>query len=255
MTDVLPVRRALLSVSDKSGLIEFARALTERGVTLVSSGTTASVLRADRVPVTLVSEVTRFPEMLEGRVKTLHPRIHGGILADKRKPAHLQELADQDIEPFDLVVVNLYPFAETVRAGASEDESIEQIDIGGPALIRAAAKNFESVAVVVSPQDYAPVLQEIERHQGLSRSTRRVLAERAFHHTRAYDEAIAAWFGGHGELAVPGQEGDGLPQRLTLALEQREALRYGENPHQRGGLYTTKGSPGPLGGAEVLQGK
>jgi phosphoribosylaminoimidazolecarboxamide formyltransferase/IMP cyclohydrolase len=224
-------------------------------VALVSSGTTASVLRGGGVPVTAVSDVTGFPEMLEGRVKTLHPRIHGGILADKRKPAHLQELAEQGIEPFDLVVVNLYPFAETVRRGASEDESIEQIDIGGPALIRAAAKNFESVGVVVSPRHYPSVLREIEQHQGLSRSTRRDLAEEAFQHTRTYDEAIAAWFGGHREPAASSPEADRLPRTLGLVLEQREALRYGENPHQRGGLYTTKGSPGPLGGADVLQGR
>lgn len=248
MNEVRPVRRALLAVYDKTGLVEIARHLASLGVALVSSGGTAQALRDAGIAVTAVEEVTGFPEMLGGRVKTLHPKIHGGILADRRKPEHERELEEHGIEPFDLVVVNLYPFRETVASGAGEDDVIEQVDIGGPAMVRAAAKNFESVGVVVSPSRYGAVLEEIRREGGLTRDTRRALAAEAFAHTAAYDAAVAGWF-----AAREGQEG--LPGFVGLALEKVGDLRYGENPHQRGALYAEAGGPGPLGGAAVLQGK
>ena len=251
MSDVLRVRRVLVSVSDKSGLEPFARALVKTGAVLVSSGTTSAVLRQAGVEATPVSEVTGFPEMLGGRVKTLHPRIHAGILADRRDQGHLAQLEEQGIEPFDLVVVNLYPFGETVAAGASPEEVVEQIDIGGPALVRAAAKNFESVGVIVSPDLYEEVLAEIEADGGLTRSTRVRLARRAFDHTAAYDAAISAWFAGYQGSPVA----DELPERLVRTFVRRSELRYGENPHQRAAVYEQPGGPGLLGGADVLQGK
>ena len=246
---VAAVRRALLSVWDKAGLVELARGLTARGVALVSSGSTAAALREAGLEVTAVADVTGFPEMLDGRVKTLHPRIHAGILADRRKAEHRDQLEAAGIQPFDLVVVNLYPFSRTVAGGASEDEVIEQIDIGGPALVRAAAKNHASVGVVVEPGDYATVLDEIDGDGGLTFETRRRLARRAFAHTAAYDAAIARWFGERASDTA-----DGLPERLVSTLVRRSTLRYGENPHQRGAVYAADGA-GPLGGAEVLRGK
>src|SRR5512145_3021019 len=183
MSDVRPVRRALLAVYDKSGVVELARALVEQGVALVSSGGTAQTLRDAGIPVTPVEEVTGSPEMLDGRVKTLHPRIHAGILADRRKPDHEAQLAEHGIEPFDLVVVNLYPFRETVASGATHDDVIEKIDIGGPAMVRAAAKNFASVGVVVSPTRYGDVLDELRSRGGLSLEMRGELAAEAFAHT------------------------------------------------------------------------
>ena len=245
MTDVRPVRRALLAVYDKTGVIELARGLTELGVGLVSSGGTAAALRDAGVDVTPVEEVTGFPEMLDGRVKTLHPRVHAGILADRRKPAHEEQLAEHGIEPFELVVVNLYPFRETVAAGASPDEVIEKIDIGGPAMVRAAAKNFASVGVVVSPARYGEVLAELRRGGGLSLVTRRSLAAEAFAHTAAYDAAVAGWFAEEGE-------GEGLPSFLGMALGKVADLRYGENPHQRGALYVEREGAGVLRGARVV---
>jgi len=257
VTDVREVRRALLAVYDKAGVVELARGLAEMGVSLVSSGGTATALREAGLEVTAVEEVTRFPEMLDGRVKTLHPRIHGGLLADKRKPEHLDQLAEHEIEPFDLVVVNLYPFRETVASGAGVDEVIEKIDIGGPAMVRAAAKNFESVGVVVDPSGYPEVLEEVRLHGGLSRATRERLAAAAFAHTATYDAVVAGWFA---ERAAP----EALPVFVGLALEKVGDLRYGENPHQRGALYrdaSGRGAvggamdDGPLGGSRVLQGK
>src|SRR6266540_948853 len=196
MSAVLPVRRALVAVADKDGLVPFALGLVEAGVELVSMGNTARTLQDAGVPVTPVSEVTGFPELLDGRVKTLHPRIHAGILADKRKPGHMAQLEEHGIRPFDLVVVNLYPFRETVERGASLEEAVEQIDIGGPAMVRAAAKNFESVAVVVRAHDYTPILEEIRGIGGVSRETRLRLARTAFAHTADYDGAIGAWLSG-----------------------------------------------------------
>ena len=253
MTEAVPVRRALVAVANKAGVVELGRALAGLGVEVVSTGNTARVLQEAGVAVTPVSEVTGFPEMLGGRVKTLHPRIHAGILADKRNRAHLGELESQDIQPFDLVVVNLYPFREAVSRGASFDQTIEEIDIGGPALVRAAAKNFESVGVMTDAADYPRVIEEIGSQGGLSRPTRLELARRAFAHTAAYDGAIAGWLA---RVASPPSDGEeALPERLTLVLERRSELRYGENPHQRGALYVSEGSAPPLGGAEVLQGK
>ncbi len=247
MSDVRPVRRALLAVYDKSGLGELAKELVDLGVSLVSSGGTAQALRDAGFPVTPVEEVTGFPEMLDGRVKTLHPKIHGGILADRRKPDHERQLAEHGIEPFDLVVVNLYPFRETVASGAGPDEVIEKIDIGGPAMVRAAAKNFESVGIVVRPERYGEVLEELRREGGLSRETRRALAAEAFAHTAAYDAAVAGWFAARE---------DALPGFVGLALEKVADLRYGENPHQRGAMYVEAAGPGVLGGAElVIEGK
>ena len=253
MTEAVPVRRALISVSDKSGVVELGRALTALGVEVVSTGNTTRILEAAGVAVTDVAEVTGVPEMLGGRVKTLHPRIHAGILADRRREDHRAELQAQGIEPFDLVVVNLYPFREAVSGGASVDDAIEEIDIGGPAMVRAAAKNFESVGVVTGPREYPRVIEELRRSGGLSRSTRLELARQAFAHTAAYDAAIATWFSGVGQR-VPDSE-EALPERLISVLERRVELRYGENPHQRGALYGIHGGGDPLGGAEVLQGK
>jgi phosphoribosylaminoimidazolecarboxamide formyltransferase / IMP cyclohydrolase len=247
---VRPVRRALLAVADKRGLVELARGLADLGVVLVSSGGTADAIRGAGLEVTAVAEVTGWPEMLGGRMKTLHPRIHGGILADRSNPEHLAELDAHGIEPFDLVAVNLYPFRETVASGAPQAEVIEQIDIGGPAMVRAAAKNHGSVGVVVRPQRYEDVLAEVRASGGLSGATRRALAIEAFAHTAAYDSSVAAWMArclGDPEVA--------LPSFVGLALEKAEDLRYGENPHQSGALYRLDGSSGPLGGAAVLQGK
>jgi phosphoribosylaminoimidazolecarboxamide formyltransferase / IMP cyclohydrolase len=241
------VRRALLAVYDKSGVVAFARALAELGVALVSSGGTAAALREAGLDVTAVEEVTGFPEMLGGRVKTLHPRIHGGILADRRRKEHVDELEQHGIDPFDLVVVNLYPFRETVASGAAFDDVIEKIDIGGPAMVRAAAKNFESVGIVVRPDRYEIVLDELRLEGGLTRATRYALAAEAFAHTAAYDAAVGSWFAQ--------EEGGGLPPFIGLALEKVDDLRYGENPHQRGAIFRDAAGPGPLGGARVLQGK
>jgi phosphoribosylaminoimidazolecarboxamide formyltransferase/IMP cyclohydrolase len=218
------------------------------GVTLVSSGGTAATLTDAGLPVTPVEEVTGSPEMLGGRVKTLHPAIHAGILADRRKQDHVDQLAEQGIEPFDLVVVNLYPFRETVASGAGVDDVIEKIDIGGPAMVRAAAKNFESVGVVVEPSRYDPIVAELRREGGLTRETRRSLAAAAYAHTAAYDAAVASWF-------AEREAGDALPGFVGLAYEKLGDLRYGENPHQRGALYREAAGSGPLGGARVLQGK
>ena len=243
MTEVRPVLRALIAVFDKDGVVDLARGLSELSVELVSSGGTAATIAAADIDVTPVEAVTVFPEMLDGRVKTLHPRIHAGILADRRKPEHGSQLAEHDIEPIDLVVVNLYPFRETVASGAGEDDVIEKIDIGGPAMVRAAAKNFASVAVVVSPSRYGEVLDAIGDEGGLSIEMRRALAVEAFAHTAAYDAAVAGWFA-KGDAAMPAFVG--------LAFDKVTDLRYGENPHQHGALYRASGGPGVLGGAEVL---
>jgi len=246
--DVRPVHRALISVSEKEGLAELGRGLAELGVTLVSTGSTARALREVGLEVTEVAEVTGSPEMLDGRVKTLHPAIHAGILADRSNPEHERELAARGIEPFDLVVVNLYPFQRTVASGAGRNETVEQIDIGGPTLLRAAAKNFGSVAVVVNPRRYDDVLGAVRESRGTTLELRLALAEEAFAHVASYDASIAAWF-----ARWAGR--DDLPPTLTLGLERLHDLRYGENPHQRAGLYRGVLSAAPLGGARVLQGK
>lgn len=240
-----PVRRALVSVSDKVGLIPFVERLVAAGVEVVSSGGTAAVLTEAGVPVTMVSEVTGFPEMLGGRVKTLHPAIHGGILADVAEPGHLDDLARHGIEAFQLVVGDLYPFEATVAdPGVTEPEAIEQIDIGGVAMIRAAAKNHAHVAVVTSPDDYDQVADAVEGG-GVDATTRRRLAAAAFARTAAYDAAIMAWMQRH----------ESLPRTLVLALDRVEALRYGENPHQGAALYRERGRTGWWHGARKVQGK
>lgn len=234
-----------MSVSDKSGLVDFCRRLEALGVRLVSSGGTAAVLEEAGVEVTGVTEVTGAPEMLEGRVKTLHPRIHGGILARADRDLHSEELRAHGIEPFELVVVNLYPFRETASRGESSDEEVvEQIDIGGPALIRAAAKNHEFVGVVTNPGQYAEVAQAIEGG-GLTLEHRMRLAREAFFHTASYDAAILAWMESH----------QPLPERLVLPLRRSSTLRYGENPHQLGAIYVEDGSRPWWVRAHLRQGK
>ncbi|MBA3523921.1 MAG: bifunctional phosphoribosylaminoimidazolecarboxamide formyltransferase/IMP cyclohydrolase, partial [Geodermatophilaceae bacterium] len=241
----IPIRRALISVYDKTGLLELGTALHAAGVEIVSTGSTAARLRDAGVPVTGVEEVTGFPEALDGRVKTLHPGVHAGILADRRRPEHVAQLEALGISAFDLVVVNLYPFRETVAAGAGEDETVEQIDIGGPAMVRAAAKNHPSVAVVVDPARYGDVVSAV-RAGGFALPARRALAAAAFAHTASYDAAVAGWFSGAD--AEP-------PAYLTVALERAEVLRYGENPHQAAALYVRPDVPGGLARAEQLHGK
>ncbi|HYH27894.1 MAG TPA: bifunctional phosphoribosylaminoimidazolecarboxamide formyltransferase/IMP cyclohydrolase, partial [Actinomycetota bacterium] len=248
MTDRVQVRRALISVSDKAGIEKLGSALAELGIEIVSTGSTAQTLRAAGVEVRSVTDLTGAPEMLDGRVKTLHPAVHAGILADRSNPEHMAELASAGFEPIDLVVVNLYPFERAVAEGADGSEAIEQIDIGGPTLVRAAAKNFLSVAVVVRAERYPDILEEIRETAAVSERLRSVLAAEAFEHVATYDAAIASWF----RTRMFDQP---LPAALTLGLERIEELRYGENPHQQAGLYRQVMTRGPLGGAEVLQGK
>ena len=211
----LRIRRALLSVSDKTGLIPFAEALVLHGAELLSTGGTARALRAAGLPVRDVSDHTGFPEIMDGRVKTLVPQVHGGLLARRDDPGHLQQMAEHKIAPIDLIVVNLYPFEQTVAAGASADECVENIDIGGPAMTRSAAKNFAGVVVVTDPADYAAVQAELAEHGGTSLATRRRLAGAAFARTAAYDAAIAGWFG----------DADALPKRVTITGTRRQTLR------------------------------
>ncbi|MER5519135.1 bifunctional phosphoribosylaminoimidazolecarboxamide formyltransferase/IMP cyclohydrolase [Streptomyces sp. NPDC002763] len=244
-----PIRRALVSVYDKTGLEELARGLHEAGVALVSTGSTASRIAAAGVPVTKVEELTGFPECLDGRVKTLHPKVHAGILADLRLESHRQQLGELGVEPFDLVVVNLYPFRETVASGASPDECVEQIDIGGPSMVRAAAKNHPSVAVVTSSERYADVLAAVQ-NGGFDLATRKRLAAEAFQHTASYDVAVASWFASE---YAPVDESQ-FPDFLGATWERENTLRYGENPHQPAALYVDA-SGGGLAKAEQLHGK
>ncbi|MFF0891839.1 bifunctional phosphoribosylaminoimidazolecarboxamide formyltransferase/IMP cyclohydrolase [Streptomyces sp. NPDC003278] len=244
-----PIRRALVSVYDKTGLEDLARGLHEAGVELVSTGSTAGRIAAAGVPVTKVEELTGFPECLDGRVKTLHPKVHAGILADLRLDSHREQLAELGVEPFDLVVVNLYPFRETVASGASDDECVEQIDIGGPSMVRAAAKNHPSVAVVTSPQRYADVLAAAAAG-GFDLATRKRLAAEAYQHTAAYDVAVASWFA---SSYAPVDESS-FPDFLGATWERARTLRYGENPHQPAALYVEAGGEG-LAQAEQLHGK
>jgi len=242
MTDsnlIMP-RRALISVSDKTGLLELGQALHQAGVDIVSTGSTAATLRGAGIPAQDVSEVTGFPESLDGRVKTLHPSIHGGILADRRKPEHVESLSELGITAIDLVVVNLYPFVETVASGQTGDAVIEQIDIGGPAMVRAAAKNHPSVAIVVSPDRYGDVVRALEAG-GTNLEFRRALAQEAFSHTAEYDRAVADWFAGADTVSVH-------------ATKQAD-LRYGENSHQRAAVYRNQSGHSGLAQATVLQGK
>jgi len=252
-TSRIPVRRALVSVSDKTGLAELARDLHRAGVELVSTGSTAARIAEAGVPVTAVEDVTGFPEVLGGRVKTLHPAVHAGLLADPREPEHTDTLARLGIEPFQLVVANLYPFRQALAAGARGDDLVEQIDIGGPAMVRAAAKNHAGVAVVVDPRRYGEVVAAA-RAGGFDDGERRRLAAEAFAHTAAYDTAIATWMGQ--ELAAEGQGAEDFwPRYAGLALERAAVLRYGENPHQRAALYRDPDTAAGLATARQLHGK
>ncbi|WP_371030172.1 bifunctional phosphoribosylaminoimidazolecarboxamide formyltransferase/IMP cyclohydrolase [Pseudoclavibacter sp. JSM 162008] len=255
-------KRALVSVSDKSGLTELAAGLKAAGVEIVSTGSTAKTIREAGFDVTDVQQVTGFPESLDGRVKTLHPGVHAGILADRRIDDHVRQLEELGIAPFELIVVNLYPFVETVASGADAPAIIEQIDIGGPALVRASAKNFANATIVTSPGDYAKVLEEIQGG-GVTLSTRRALAAAAFQHTSSYDQAVGAWFVSHIAEVEGAEAGDGsmlatasdtLPDSFTLQGTQLATLRYGENSHQVAAVYGRADGRG-IAQAEQLHGK
>ncbi|MEP6650975.1 MAG: bifunctional phosphoribosylaminoimidazolecarboxamide formyltransferase/IMP cyclohydrolase, partial [Lapillicoccus sp.] len=250
-----PIRRALVSVFDKAGLPELAAALNETGVAIVSTGSTAKMIAAQGVPVTSVEDLTGFPECLDGRVKTLHPAVHAGILADTHNPAHAQQLQDLGIEPFDLVVSNLYPFRDTVASGASAEECIEQIDIGGPAMVRAAAKNHASVAIVTSPDAYPRLVKALDEG-GFTLAQRRRLAAEAFGHTATYDNAVANWMQRFAPVdadPLTQHDGTGFPAWTGATWDRVAPLRYGENPHQSAALYR-HWRPG-IAHAEQLHGK
>jgi phosphoribosylaminoimidazolecarboxamide formyltransferase / IMP cyclohydrolase len=249
------ISRALVSVYDKSGLAELAAALHAAGVQIVSTGTTAATIAAAGVPVTAVEELTGFQECLDGRVKTLHPAVHAGLLADRSKASHREQLAGLGIEPFDLLVSNLYPFEQTVASGASPDECVEQIDIGGPAMVRAAAKNHATVAVVTSPAGYPEVIAALAAG-GFTVEQRRRLAAQAYAHTAAYDAAVSSWFAARYAPDQVAAE-TGWPDVAATVWQRQDVLRYGENPHQRAALYRpadAAGDPG-IAAAEVLHGK
>jgi phosphoribosylaminoimidazolecarboxamide formyltransferase/IMP cyclohydrolase len=259
-----PIKRALLSVYDKTGLVELAKVLAGAGVEIVSTGSTASTVEAAGVAVTRVEELTGFPETLDGRVKTLHPKVHAGLLADLRLESHAAQLAELGIEPFDLLVSNLYPFTETVASGAGEDESVEQIDIGGPAMVRAAAKNHPSVAVVTSVETYGQVIEAVQRG-GFTLQQRKYLAARAFADIAEYDIAVANWtaavLASQGSGFSAPSEGPGVgndtkwPEFAGIGLRRENTLRYGENPHQQAALYVDHAAPKGLAQAEQLHGK
>jgi phosphoribosylaminoimidazolecarboxamide formyltransferase/IMP cyclohydrolase len=248
--DQVQVRRALLSVSDKTGLVELARDLARHGVELISTGGTAAALREAGLDVKDVSDLTGFPEMMDGRVKTLHPKVHGGLLAVRDDPGHAAAMAEHDIGAIDLVVVNLYPFARTVARGAARDEIVENIDIGGPSMVRSAAKNHRFVAICVDPVDYPQLVATLDGDGGTtSLEFRKYLAAKAFAATAAYDSAIAQWF-------AFADQGQMFPEALPLALNRGDALRYGENPHQKAALYLPAGPHGRgIAQAEQVQGK
>lgn len=248
-------RRALVSVSDKRGVEDFARRLSGMGFEIISTGGTAKALSEAGVRVIPVSEVTGAPEILGGRVKTLHPRIHGGILANLEDPDHVEQLVEQDIGPIDLVCINLYPFEETVAGGAAEKEAIEQIDIGGPAMLRAAAKNFRSVTVVPSPTSYEEVLNALEGEGQIPEEIRRRLALAAFRRTADYDASISGWLGGLVDGGIEPPESGAFPEKLTVRYERVSGLRYGENPHQAAAYYAEADEEHLLSGVEKLQGR
>ena len=262
--DRVPVHRALISVYDKTGLVPLARALADAGVDIVSTGSTAATIAAAGLAVTPVEEVTGFPECLEGRVKTLHPAVHAGILADRRKPDHLDQLATLGVTPIDLVVVNLYPFTDTVASGAPFDACVEQIDIGGPTMVRAAAKNHPAVAVVTSPGRYEDVAAAV-REGGFTLAGRRRLAAEAFAHTAAYDAAVSTWMAAQIEAGDVAHATDSAeveasgpaapPAYVGVGYERLASLRYGENPHQRAAVYRIAGASGGVAGARQLHGK
>ena len=243
-----PILRALISVSDKTGLLEFAKSLAGHGIELISTGGTASALRAAGLSVRDVSEVTGFPEIMDGRVKTLHPKIHGGLLNVRANTEHQNAKSVHGIANIDLLVVNLYPFEETIAKGAAWDDAIENIDVGGPAMIRAAAKNHADVTVLVDPADYALIIAELGTHDtATTLATRKKLAAKAFARTAAYDSAIATWFNS--------QLGDAMPAYFTLGGKLHQTLRYGENPHQTAAVYKTNDGRTGIVDAEQLQGK
>jgi phosphoribosylaminoimidazolecarboxamide formyltransferase / IMP cyclohydrolase len=251
----IAIRRALISVYDKSGIDELARGLHEAGVEIVSTGSTAARIRDLGIPVTSVDELTGFPEILGGRVKTLHPHVHAALLADQNDPTHVATIDELGIAPFQLLIANLYPFQETVAGGATPPEIVEQIDIGGPAMVRASAKNHGSVAVVVDPARYGDVLAAL-RVGGFDLAERQQMALAAFRHTAAYDIAVASWLG---SVIAPDDEIDGSPSGfpgwIAESFERAAVLRYGENPHQRAALYVRLGGPSGLAQAEQLAGK
>ena len=251
----IPIKRALVSVYDKSGLEDLVRGLHEAGVELVSTGGSAALIAGLGLPVTKVEDLTGFPECLDGRVKTLHPRVHAGILADRRLDSHVEQLAELGVEPFDLVVSNLYPFVQTVASGATPDECVEQIDIGGPSMVRAAAKNHPSVAIVTSPERYDEVLAAVAAG-GFTLAERQRLAAEAFTHTASYDVAVASWMGNvlTDTSDAPAGSEAGFPAWVGATWERAATLRYGENPHQPAALYTGVFGGG-LAGAEQLHGK
>lgn len=243
-----PIRRALLSVSDKTGIVEFGRFLADQGAEILSTGGTAKMLADAGVPVTEVSKHTGFPEIMDGRVKTLQPSIHGGLLAVRANAEHIQAMEDHDIAPIDLLCVNLYPFEETVAGGASYDDCVENIDIGGPAMIRAAAKNHGDVTVVVEPEDYQRVIDEMTNNSGATTlDTRKFLAQRAYARTAAYDAAISTWFAD--------ETNQTWPKRLSFAGELKQTMRYGENPHQAAAFYVNGDTRPGVANAQQLQGK
>ena len=248
MSDLMPVRRALFSVSDKTGLVEFARFLAARNVEILSTGGTAKALKDAGLAVIDVSDFTGFPEMLDGRVKTLHPKIHGGLLGIRGNERHQAAMAQHQIQPIDLLVVNLYPFEATVARGADYDTCVENIDIGGPALIRGAAKNHHGVTVVVDVEDYQTVMDEMSAHDGATTfGLRKSLAAAAYARTGAYDAAISTWFAG--------QVGQTFPRRIVVAGDLKQSLRYGENPHQQAAFYTAGSDRPGIATARQLQGK
>jgi phosphoribosylaminoimidazolecarboxamide formyltransferase/IMP cyclohydrolase len=249
----IPIKRALISVYDKTGLEELASGLHAAGVEIVSTGSTAARIAAAGVPVTPVEELTGFPECLDGRVKTLHPRVHAGLLADLTSSKHEAQLAELRIEPFQLLVSNLYPFEATVASGASPEQCVEQIDIGGPSMVRAAAKNHGSVAVVIEPSRYADVLAALAEG-GFTLDQRRLLAAAAFAHTAAYDIAVASWFASAYAPDETAREA-GWPEVAGALWRRADVLRYGENPHQRAALYSRPGAPAGIAAAELLHGK
>ncbi|WP_067435377.1 bifunctional phosphoribosylaminoimidazolecarboxamide formyltransferase/IMP cyclohydrolase [Nocardioides jensenii] len=253
MTDgKITIKRALVSVYDKTGLEELVRGLHAAGVTLVSTGGSAALIEGLGIPVTKVEDLTGFPECLDGRVKTLHPRVHAGILADRRLESHVQQLAELEVEPFDLVVSNLYPFTQTVTSGATPDECVEQIDIGGPSMVRAAAKNHPSVAIVTSPDAYDAVLAAVTAG-GFTLAQRKKLAAEAFVHTASYDVAVASWMG---SVLTDSSDGSGFPAWAGATWNRADVLRYGENPHQGAALYVNGFAPQPgLAQGKQLHGK
>ncbi|MEY3278381.1 MAG: hypothetical protein RLZZ426_867 [Actinomycetota bacterium] len=250
-TEKRQLKRALISVSDKTGLLDLARALAAAGVEMVSTGSTAATIAAAGIPVTQVTDVTGFPECLDGRVKTLHPSVHGGLLADIRLESHVKQLADLGIEPFQLAVINLYPFTQTVSSGASVDECIEQIDIGGPAMVRASAKNHANMAIVVSPDRYEEVIKAAQEG-GFTLAQRQRLAAEAFQHTATYDVNVASWMS---SVVAKTDDATGFPNWIGLTYDRQNVLRYGENPHQSAAVYTAGFGDTEIAGATQLHGK